>query len=167
MILFRKNKDKKKELEEIKNTVKGENLSNVPLPPPPPPQPSPQPSSNQPLVPKPPEKKITPDMAPLFVKIDRYREVLKKLQELKMLLKRMTRLISLSYEVDEIKGDVTERIRDATSKITDTLISLDEIFVKPEEYRPESLYERKTQEFEGQMFDLQEELRHLRRELSK
>jgi len=155
MAFWKKNDNKKEELEDIKNNIKG--VETEPLPPPP----------TIPLVPKPPEKQISPDLAPLFVKIDRYKEVLSKLEQLKMILKKMTRLISLSYEVDEIKGDLGERVRDTTSKITDTLISLDEIFVRPEQYRPESIYERKTYEVEGQIYDLQEELKHLRKELSK
>lgn len=167
MAFWKKDKGKKKkDIEEIKDTVKGKQESaptsqeRKPLPPPP----------SQVTTPeglRPPQRQVSPDMAPLFVKIDKYKEVLGKLDQLKMILKKMTRLISLSYEIDEIKGDLTGRIRNTTSKITDTLISLDEIFVKPEQYRPERMHERKTHEVEGQIYDLQEELKHLRKELSK
>lgn len=172
MAFWKRGKEKKKkDMEEIKDTVKGKEKGkeskplppqqNKPLPPPPPSR------VTTPEGLRPPEKQISPEMAPLFVKIDKYKEVLSKLDQLKMILKKMTRLISLSYEIDEIKGDLTGRIRNTTSKITDTLISLDEIFVKPEKYRPESIYEKKTHEVEGQIYDLQEELKHLRKELSK
>jgi len=69
MAFWKKDDKKKEELEDIKNNIKG--MENEPLPPPP----------TMPLVPKPPEKQISPDLAPLFVKIERYKEVLSKLEQ--------------------------------------------------------------------------------------
>jgi hypothetical protein len=106
--------------------------------------------------------------APLFIKIEKYEDVLGKLQELKKSLQTLTRLISFHSEVDELKADIFSRIKNGVSSITDILIAMDEIFVKPE--RPDVTAPEKSEEERGveeQILDLGEELRHLKRELSQ
>ena len=64
--------------------------------------------------------------------------------------------------------DIFTRIKDSISNITDVLITMDEIFVRPE--RPDITGPEKSEDERGveeQILDLGEELRHLKRELSK
>ena len=106
--------------------------------------------------------------APLFIKIEKYEGVIDMLQEMKNTLQTLTRLISFHSEVDELKGVIFIRIKDTVSSITDSLISMDEVFIKPE--RPDITESGKTKDekdAEEQILDLGEELRHLKRELTK
>jgi len=172
----KKNDKRKRELEGIKNKVEGKQ----PMPPPPPDEKElkktdkeapiidlpPRPKVHPKPVPKLPEEEPEESSAPLFIKIEKYEMVLDKLNELKNMLQTLTRLISFNSEVDELKADIFSRIKGNVSSLTDLLIAMDEIFVKPE--RPD-LSEPGEEEgnVEEQILDLGEELRHLKRELSK
>ena len=114
------------------------------------------------------QKMVDESGAPLFIKIEKYEGVLKELDHLKNTLQTLTRLISFHSEVEELKEDIFSKIKDNISELTDTLISMDEIFVKPE--RPDVSSPKKKKEdmgVEEQILDLGEELRHLKRELTK
>ena len=157
MAFWKKSNDKKKEMEEIKNKIEGNN----PMPAPPPPQ-VPSQVSVPPSIPEPPREVS----APLFVKIDKYEDVLKKLNELKSSLKTLTRLISFSNEVDDLKTDIKNRIKNSTAKLTDTLISLDEVFIEPGKTRID-IHRDAQSGVEEQVYDLEEELKHLRKEIAQ
>ena len=172
---FWKRDDKKikRELDGIKNKVEG-NIpeEHLPLPPLPEkkipmPEETPKPieniPKNVPIVETPKEK----ESAPLFIKIEKYEDVIQKLEYLKNNLKILTKLLSFHKEIEELREDVFTRIKDTTSSITNNLISMDEIFVKPE--TPESLKPKEKREggIEEEILDLGEELRHLRKELSE
>jgi len=180
MAFWKKNNERRKrELEGIKSMVEG----RQPLPPPlptediepieEPEEPTIQPETPPTPPPAPrfslPEKIEAPEpSAPLFIKIEKYEDVLEKLQELKKSLQTLTRLMSFHAEVDELKTDIFTRIKNNVSQITDILISMDEIFVRPE--RPDITEPKKKGEEEGieeQILDLGEELRHLKRDLSQ
>jgi len=155
MAFWKKSNDKKKEMEEIKNKIEGNNT--IPVPPPPPHE-----VLAPPTISEPPREAS----APLFVKIDRYEDVIKKLNELKSSLKTLTRLISFSNEVDELKTDIKTRIKNSTAKLTDTLISLDEVFVEPGKPRID-FHSGERSDVEEQIYDLEEELKHLRKEITQ
>ena len=173
----RDDKKRKRELEGIKNRVEGKEPEIKPLPPPPPLEKTDtsisQPTLPEPSPPSPPPKKASivgesKESAPLFIKIEKYEEVIQKLEELKNNLKALTRLLSFHKEIEELREDVFTRIKDTTSSITNILISMDEIFVKPE--RPEITGAKEKKEertIEEEILDLGEELRHLKKELSE
>lgn len=177
------NERRKRELEGIKNRVEGKQpLPNMPLPPsveglkeeakePTLPELAPPKMASPESIPK-----ITPSMkelsqepgAPLFIKIEKYEDVIQRLEDLKNELKTLTRLLSLHSEIEELKTDIFSRIKDSVSSLTNVLISMDEIFVKPE--RPditEAGVNKEEHGVEEQILDLGEELRHLKRELTK
>ncbi|UCG95840.1 MAG: hypothetical protein JSV92_02210 [archaeon] len=172
----KKNERRKRELEGIKDKVEGKK----PLPPPPPGEIEEvkETKKKAPIIETPPEPKPVPkvslakeetegESAPLFIKIEKYEMVLDKLMELKNTLQTLTRLISFHSEVDELKADIFSRIKGNISSLTDLLIAMDEIFVKPERPDITESKEKEEGEVEEQILDLGEELRHLKRELSK
>ncbi len=182
MAFWKKNNDRRKrELEGIKNRVEGKQpipFDKQPLPPPPMEgvkevkKEAPIIEESPKQVPKisiPTKTETTQGIsAPLFIKIEKYEGVLDELKGLKNTLQTLTRLISFHSEVEELKADIFSRIKNTVSTITDILISMDEIFVKPE--RPDITESRKSEEEKGveeQILDLGEELRHLKRELTK
>lgn len=150
MVFWRKG-GKKEELEEIKERVTG-----APRPPAPPKPPEPTRVVEE----KPPVK----GAAPLFVKIDRYNEILKNLEEIRGMLKSFTSAVALITEIDKIKSDAVDALRKTMTKITDSLISMDEQFIRPEPMRGEIVAKPPT-EVESHLAELQAELKHLRKEL--
>ena len=169
MAFWKKKAEKRKrELEGIKNKVEGIQPAmpkppEVPTPRPPEPIPEPKP------VPKVPKKEtVVPEpSAPLFIKIEKYDDVLGRIDDLKKTLQTLTRLISFHNEVDELKQDIFSRIKANVSTLTDILISMDEIFLKPEKSKKEGKKKGEGGDIDEQMLDLGEELRHLKRELNK
>lgn len=106
------------------------------------------------------------EFAPLFVKIDRYEDVLKRLGEIRTLLDRISKLLSLLKDIDSIKMETMDAFKDSISEITDSLIALDEEFVRPEgvkEFIPEPESRPKVESY---ISDLQSELKSLRSELT-
>jgi len=174
MAFWKKNERRKRELEGIKNRVEGK----PPLPMPPPMEEETEDIAPEEPIKIPETKKTTPKIslpkkkpeepsAPLFIKIERYEDVLNRLEELKKTLQTLTRLISFHSEVDELKADIFTRIKNGISSITDVLITMDEIFVRPERPDITGLEEDEERGVEEQILDLGEELRHLKRELTK
>ncbi|MFB6088179.1 MAG: hypothetical protein ABEK36_00185 [Candidatus Aenigmatarchaeota archaeon] len=108
-----------------------------------------------------------PASAPLFIKIDRYKEVLEQLGEIRKTLKSLKKLLNLLVNIDDLKGNTMNTFKEAIADVTDSLISLDEQFIRPEgadEIIPE---EETKNEVENYMTDLRSELSELRRELDK
>ena len=72
------------------------------------------------------------DSAPLFVKIDKYRDVIQDLEMIRGSLDDLTRLFELMNEVDHIKRKGMDQLRNGLAELTDTLVSMDEKFIRPE-----------------------------------
>lgn len=108
------------------------------------------------------------EFAPLFVKIDRYEEVINKLGGIKKSLFSLKDLLELMTQVDDIKREGMSMLKKSLSSLTDTLISLDEEFVRPEGAE-KLVRETKTPEdsMRTYILDLQSELKGLRKELGK
>lgn len=181
MAFWKKNERRKRELEGIKSMVEGKQN----LPPPPAPE-GPmeeleeieQIDKEAPILDEPSKVRPVPKIsfkeeeasgpaAPLFIKIDKYEDVLYRLKDLKNSLQTLTRLISFHSEVEELKADIFSRIKDSVSNLTDILIAMDDIFVKPERPDLTGKEDKEDKDVEEQILDLGEELRHLKRELSK
>ncbi len=77
-----------------------------------------------------PEEK--PKFAPLFVKIDRYREVLGLLEKGASEAERLRELLGLLREVESTRAEVEAKLKETVSSLSETLRKLDEEFVRPE-----------------------------------
>lgn len=166
--------NRKKELEDIKKGVEG--AEEVPAPPfrfqePQAPfvaeAPAPRPARQF----QPPHiqrQAEPPSAAPLFVKIDKYREVLQKLDRSKEEIKSLALLLSLLAELEDSRKKTEDAIKDHISAITDLLISLDDEFVQPEATEGYVRDRREVQtEVERYVSELKRELKYLKEELVK
>ncbi|MFP4116282.1 MAG: hypothetical protein ACLFTQ_03735 [Candidatus Aenigmatarchaeota archaeon] len=81
---------------------------------------------------KPPSQETGEDFAPLFVKIDKYKKVLQNLEQVRSSLDDLSQLFELMNQVDEVKRKGMKELRHGMSGLTDTLISMDEKFIRPE-----------------------------------
>ncbi len=77
-----------------------------------------------------PEEK--PKFAPLFVKIDRYREVLGLLEKGASEAETLRELLGLLREVESTRAEVEAKLKETVSSLSETLRKLDEEFVRPE-----------------------------------
>ncbi len=109
-----------------------------------------------------------PRFAPLFVKIDRYHQVLESIDNLKNVLLAVRELLNMMQQLDKIKMDSESLLQKNIQEIVASISNLDKEFVRPkgavEEKRrplPDFEYE-KVGNYVG---DLQRELDNLKSQL--
>lgn len=113
---------------------------------------------------KPPEN-YDGDFAPLFVKIDKYDKILEDLEEVKAFLGDLKELFELMNQLDEVKRKGMDQLKEGISGLTDTLISMDDKFIRPEgKEKAKSTSER---DFSETVTGLQKDLRDLRDSLDR
>lgn len=107
------------------------------------------------------------EFAPLFVKIDRYKEILEKLEQIKVSLHSLTDVMVLLNEVEHIRESTVKALRQGVTDLTDALIALDGEFVRPEEAEISVRKSRERTRVEQYVGDLQSELSNLKKELAR
>jgi len=180
MAFWRKKDEKGQDLQAVKErigTPRALPQSYAPLPPPPSygydvmaaplPPPQPAPRAAQPVDEAVSHALRASEFAPLFVKIDRYKEILEKLEEIKVALHGMTDVMVLLNEVEHIRDSTIKALRQATTDLTDALIALDGEFVRPEEAEISIQKSKERTRVEQYVGDLQTELQSLKKELAK
>lgn len=151
-------KKKEQEIKEIKEAVSGPQTMPLPAEPPK------EMAELQKLELAPPSEK--PRFAPLFVKIDRYREVLEDIQTLKSLLSDINNLISLRREVEKIKEELDALSEKNIQQFFNVTEALDDEFARPEAAGP-YIKEVKIDRVDKYISELQSELIKLQDQLKK
>ncbi|MEM7821626.1 MAG: hypothetical protein QXX38_02330 [Candidatus Aenigmatarchaeota archaeon] len=107
-----------------------------------------------------------PTFAPLFVKLERYKQILDMLAEIKTTISTIRTLISLLNEVDRVRKESFEVVGNAVEKLEKKLIALDSEFLRPKEFKEESTIETHgTEGLESVISNLKNEVDQLRAEL--
>lgn len=147
---------RKKEVQEIKKAVEGQEPRDIP----------PMPESSAISISAPPKQQ--PQGAPLFVKIEKYTDVLLKLDKSKEEIRSLAALLTLLMGIEETRKSAEMTIKNHIASLTEILISLDDDFVQPQE--AEGLVRERREvksDVERYVNDLQRELKNLKSELSK
>lgn len=185
MAFWSKGKDDKKEeeMEEIKRQVGGKK-TKLPEPPKPsrdtdseeevskmPTTQEPEPGEtkeSEPAIPTTTAPKTPPtdeDFAPLFVKIDKYKQVLQNLEEIKNTLNDLKELFTLMNHLDDVKGQGMDSLKQGISELADTLLSMDEKFIRPE--GTEEVIQEPKSEVSKTVQELRKELKGVRDDLER
>lgn len=83
----------------------------------------------KPVVSRPAQKEES--FAPIFVKVDKYEEIVQNLQEIKALLRDMKGIFPLLVEIDEVKKSTIELMRVTMQNIEKDIVRLGADFLKP------------------------------------
>ena len=112
------------------------------------------------------EKKIehTPKHAPLFVKIDKYREILENLQEMKATLTHLRKLSILRRDIEKLQTSYDDIISKIFERLGGTTEKLDMEFVIPQAMRP-FIKDIETESMDSFVHELDSEITKLRTEL--
>lgn len=113
-------------------------------------------------------EKVT--VAPLFVKMDKYRQILTTIGNLKTALAIVNNSLSTLHQIEKVRDDTFDIIRDLTNKMDDKLIELDNNLLRPAGYRgtEESMEEKQDiRGIEATVADLQGQISQLKTELGK
>ncbi len=106
------------------------------------------------------------EFAPLFVKIDKYEEILQDLEIVRGSLEDLKMLIELMNELDQVKRSGMSELTRGISGLADTLVNMDSKFIRPEGTEeavrePESEVGRNVRELEESLRSIRDELERL------
>lgn len=108
-----------------------------------------------------------PRFAPLFIKIERYQEILSSIQNLKSILLQTRDLLSLMQQLDKIKIESEMLLQKSVQEVVVNISNMDKEFVKPKGFQTEAeiVPNLEYDKVEGYVGDLQRELDNLRAQL--
>jgi len=105
--------------------------------------------------------------APLFVKIDRYRNILKSLGELKTTLSLMRNSFAVLDQMEQLKIENMKLIMNALDKVEKKLIALDAEFLRPSGFHDEMSEQYEAESLQGVVSDLQSQIQQLKSEINR
>lgn len=105
--------------------------------------------------------------APLFIKVDRYNEILDNLQQTKALLMGIKSVFPLLVEVDNVKKDAIDVLRLTMQKIEKNIVLLDSSMAKPGEIPDIQRITPDSSRMEDSLNQLQRQLGSLKSELER
>ena len=110
-------------------------------------------------------QKTEKEIAPLFVKIEKYKEVITNIQEVKILLKGLKNVFNLLYEIEQVRNDAVKLLSTTLQRIERSLIELDASLLRPGEFEPYTTSDMGS--IEQALSQLTQQLSALRSELEK
>ncbi|MEM5861014.1 MAG: hypothetical protein QXL09_01480 [Candidatus Aenigmatarchaeota archaeon] len=118
-------------------------------------------------------EKVSSFPAPLFVKVEKYREIITTIQEIKTLIAGLRNLFSIIEEIDQVKSDALNTLRITLQRVEKNIIQLDANFLRTgseeiekvkETIRPRAI---EANELEDSLKQLYEELAAMKDEIEK
>jgi len=110
-----------------------------------------------------------PRFAPLFVKIDRYQEVLKIIEDLKAMLLNLRDILNVMQQLDKVKLESESLLQKNIQEVIKNIAALDNEFVRPKGVGLEETVvpSFKAEKVESYVGELERELQHLRSQLQQ
>lgn len=105
--------------------------------------------------------------APLFVKIDRYRNILRSLAELKTTLALAKSALSTLDQMERIKYDNLNLLTGVMNKIEKKLTALDSEFLRPTGFQEQTNDIGEVESLQGVISDLQSQIQELKNEMQQ
>jgi len=106
------------------------------------------------------------ETAPLFVKVDKYYDILRSVQEIKTFLAGVKHLYNVLAEIENVRSDALKMMRGTLQKIEKNITEVDSEFLRPNESTfPTEQKSSEVQHVESSLNELQEQLSSLKKEL--
>ncbi|MEM7816300.1 MAG: hypothetical protein QXZ20_00105 [Candidatus Aenigmatarchaeota archaeon] len=119
------------------------------------------------------EKEASSITIPLFVKVDKYKEIITTIQEIKTFLAGLRNLFLLLEEIEQTRNDTLNTLRITLQRIEKNIIQLDANFLKTGSEEIEKIKESikpktvEVNELEDSLRKLHEELSSMKSEIEK
>lgn len=109
-----------------------------------------------------------PDTAPLFVKLDRYKDLLDRIQEMKAFNAGLKQTFAVVHEAEAVRMDALKIMRATVQRMDKTLAEIDTSMVRPRGIDLDKAYpDTETRYIESSLTELQRQLATLRRDLQE
>ncbi len=105
--------------------------------------------------------------APLFVKVEKYREVLSDIQEMKVFIYGMKQLFGVLSELEAVRGDALKILRATVQRLEKNVTEVDSELLRPKGFELEAQGEMEIRHIEDSLSDLQKQLASLKKELQE
>jgi hypothetical protein len=117
-----------------------------------------------PIIPAQPERETS---APLFVKIDKYREVLKGVQEMKLFVSGVKQTFVVLQEIEALRADAINIMRATVQKLDKSITEMDAELLRPKgvSLNDMGVAAAEVHHLESTLTDLQKQLGTLRRDM--
>jgi len=103
--------------------------------------------------------------APLFVKLDRYRQILNTMNYLKNTMNMIKNTLSILNELEKIKSENLKLIEDTIEKADKKILTLDSEFMRPSGFIEDMPELSDVESLEATLVDLREQVNQLKSEL--
>lgn len=108
------------------------------------------------------------ESAPLFIKVEKYRDILSSLQELKTFVSSVKQLFTVMHELETVRGDALKIMRASIQRLEKSLIEIDSELLRPKGFElPEMPGDTEIRHVESSLGDLQKQIAALKRELQE
>lgn len=104
--------------------------------------------------------------APLFVKVEKYREILSSVQEMKIFISGVRQLFNILNELEAVRSDTIKIMRATVQRLEKGVLEIDTELLRPRGLVAEARGEEATH-IESSLEELQRQLGDLRRELQE
>jgi len=104
--------------------------------------------------------------APLFVKVEKYREILSSVQEMKIFISGVRQLFNMLNELEAVRGDAIKIMRATVQRLEKGVLEIDTELLRPRGLIAEARGEEASH-IESSLSELQKQLGDLRRELQE
>ena len=103
--------------------------------------------------------------APLFVKVDKYRDIIKTIQELKLFVASTKQVFSVLQEVENLKSDSMNVLRTTVQRLERSILEIDSELLRPHGVGITDTKSQEVGHLESSLEELQKQLMELKREL--
>lgn len=106
--------------------------------------------------------------APLFVKVEKYKEILVTVQEMKVFVAGVKQLLPIITEADNIKGDALKMVKASIQRMEKNLIEIDSELLRPRGIDIEvTKGDIEVRQIQSSLTELQDNLSNLKKELNE
>lgn len=110
-----------------------------------------------------------PTSAPLFVKVDKYREILSGIQEMKIFVSGTRQLFNVLHELETVRTDAINIMRATIQRLEKSIVEIDSELLRPRGVGVSDVVQGnvEAQHLEDSLTELQTQLAGLRKELQE
>ena len=111
----------------------------------------------------------TASEAPLFVKVEKYKEMLRNIREMMAFVAGTKQLFAVLNEIEAVRTDAINIMRATIQRLEKDMIEIDSELLRPKGFEPEEKAPGETELYhiEDSLTDLQKQLSTLRRDLQE
>lgn len=107
------------------------------------------------------------ESAPLFIKVEKYRDILSSLQELKTFVSSVKQLFTVMHELETVRSDALKIMRASIQRLEKSLIEIDSELLRPKGFEFPETSDVEIRHVESSLGDLQKQIVALKRELQE